>query len=261
MIIICMMIAFLSCIIGSVCGIGGGIIIKPLMDAMGMYNVVTINFMSCCTVLGMSAWNVGKTLINKEASIDFRKTTYLAFGAAVGGMSGKRLFAYISSFFAESDMVGGIQAGILLVATFATFLYTLGKDNIQSRHVKNSFVCVAMGFCLGNFGAFLGIGGGPFNIALLYHFFSMTSKMAAQNSLYIIVFSQTLSFVETLISEKLDLDISVLLLMMLGGILGSEFGGWINKKISEVFTTKLFLGIMIIIMLLNTYNIIKFLRG
>jgi len=128
MIIICMMIAFLSCIIGSVCGIGGGIIIKPLMDAMGMYNVVTINFMSCCTVLGMSAWNVGKTLINKEASIDFRKTTYLAFGAAVGGMSGKRLFAYISSFFAESDMVGGIQAGILLVATFATFLYTLEKE-------------------------------------------------------------------------------------------------------------------------------------
>ncbi|MEI3183290.1 MAG: sulfite exporter TauE/SafE family protein [Lachnospiraceae bacterium] len=37
--------------------------------------------------------------------------------------------------------------------------------------------------------SFLGIGGGPINLVVLLYFFSMDTKAAAQNSLYIILFS------------------------------------------------------------------------
>ncbi|MCD8330303.1 MAG: sulfite exporter TauE/SafE family protein, partial [Lachnospiraceae bacterium] len=50
----------------------------------------------------------------------------------------------------------------------------------------------------GFLGAFLGIGGGPFNVAALTYFFSMDMKTAAQNSLYIIVFSQATGIAELL---------------------------------------------------------------
>ena len=47
--------------------------------------------------------------------------------------------------------------------------------------------------------AFLGIGGGPINLAILSFCFSMDSKTAALNSLYIILFSQAASFINTLV--------------------------------------------------------------
>ena len=47
--------------------------------------------------------------------------------------------------------------------------------------------------------------------------------------------------------------------MILFGIIGSEFGRRINKKINDKQATYLFEGAMILIMCINIYNIIKFL--
>ncbi|MFR9254508.1 MAG: hypothetical protein ACLVJ6_02695 [Merdibacter sp.] len=44
------LISFGASIIGAICGIGGGIIIKPVMDAFGALDVSIINFLSGCTV-------------------------------------------------------------------------------------------------------------------------------------------------------------------------------------------------------------------
>ena len=49
--------------------------------------------------------------------------------------------------------------------------------------------------------AFLGIGGGPLNIAILYYFFSMPPKVIVKNSLFIILFSQAASFMTTIITH------------------------------------------------------------
>ena len=50
--------------------------------------------------------------------------------------------------------------------------------------------------------SFLGIGGGPINLVVLFYFFSMETKTAAQNSLYIILFSQITSLLTTLITHS-----------------------------------------------------------
>ena len=46
-----------------------------------------------------------------------------------------------------------------------------------------------MSITLGILSSFLGIGGGPINLVVLFFFFSMDTKTAAQNSLYTILFS------------------------------------------------------------------------
>ena len=38
-------VCFFSSIIGAICGIGGGVIIKPVLDALGVFPVSTINFL------------------------------------------------------------------------------------------------------------------------------------------------------------------------------------------------------------------------
>ena len=44
MYILFFIISFSASIIGAICGIGGGIIIKPVMDAFGVLDVSIINF-------------------------------------------------------------------------------------------------------------------------------------------------------------------------------------------------------------------------
>ena len=43
-------VCFLASIVGAICGIGGGVIIKPLLDALKILDVSQISFLSGCTV-------------------------------------------------------------------------------------------------------------------------------------------------------------------------------------------------------------------
>ena len=60
--ILVLCIAFGASIVGAICGIGGGVIIKPLLDAFGIAGVAEISFLSGCTVLSMSCYSVVKAL-------------------------------------------------------------------------------------------------------------------------------------------------------------------------------------------------------
>lgn len=259
--IICFLVSFIACTLGKICGMGGGVIIKPVLDALSVAGVSAINFISGSTVIGMSCWSVGKSLVRKDSAIDLKVSTPLAIGAAIGGIIGKVLFGRITSLFSNPDTVGGIQASVLFVAVLGTMIYTIRKDALTSYHVKNPFLCILIGFALGMLGSFLGIGGGPFNVAVLYFFFSMTTKVAAQNSLYIILISQTAGMLKTFASHNVpEVSIPLLLGMIAFGVAGSELGGRLNKKLSEEKTTKLFEASMILVMGICIYNVFNYFR-
>lgn len=254
------LVAFAACIIGKICGMGGGVIIKPLLDAWGVMSVATINFLSGCTVIGMSCWSVGKSACSRDSQLDWRVTTPLAIGAAAGGLAGRQLFSMAAAQFPNADTAGGVQAALLLFATFATLVYTMNKDHLRKLRVENSTACVFIGLLLGMLGSFLGIGGGPFNVAVLYFFFSMDTKTAAQNSLYIILISQSVGMLKTVLSGSVP-PVSAMLLagMVAFGVLGSELGGRLNRRLSERGVTCLFEGAMVLVMGINIYNIVRFL--
>ena len=155
---ICYLITFLACIIGTICGMGGGIIIKPVLDATGLMSVSTITFLSGCTVIAMAAWSIGKNLLKGESELDVRTTGVLAVSAAAGGLLGKQLYALTAGLFANRNTAGGVQAALLLAATFATLIYTLRKDRLSSRHISSPWANLIIGLLLGLLGAFLGIG-------------------------------------------------------------------------------------------------------
>ncbi len=94
---------------------------------------------------------------------------------------------------------------------------------------------------------------------VLYYFFSMDTKTAAQNSLYIILFSQLTSFLMTLFTRTVpEVNPAVLLLMVLGGLLGGVTGRKINRRIQARMVERLFIGLMAAIVLICVYNIIQF---
>lgn len=258
MYILFFLISFLASIIGAICGIGGGIIIKPVMDAFGVLDVSVINFLSGCTVLSMTTYSVCKSFVAKDSSVNMKLGTPLAIGAAIGGLLGKELFSYVASLFESANTAGAVQAFILLLITLGTLIYTIQKDKIHTHQVTHILVCVLIGLVLGCFSSFLGIGGGPINLVVLYYFFTMKTKEAAQNSLYIILFSQGASLISNLISGVQSFDVLLLVGMIFCGILGGIFGRKINKKIDEKMVDKLFIGLMIVIICINIYNIFHY---
>ena len=254
-----LIVSFLASIIGAICGIGGGVIIKPVLDFCGLASVSTISFLSGCTVLSMSAYSVAKNLSSGENNVDMKTGTPLALGGAVGGILGKQLFSAVKALFANPNAVGAIQAACLALLTLGTFIYTVYKNRIRTKQIQSVAVCVGIGLALGLLSSFLGIGGGPFNLVILFYFFSMDTKTAAQNSLYIILFSQVTSLLTTLVTRTVPtFEWSALLLMITGGIGGGIVGRKINRKLDNNAVDKLFMGLMAVIILVSIYNTVRY---
>ena len=257
--IIFAVVSFSASVVGAICGIGGGVLIKPLLDAFGVLSVASISFLSGCTVLSMSCYSVCKAKLSGESLVDVKTGTPLAVGAAIGGVAGKMMFQFLSNLSPDKDQVGAIQAVCLLLITFGTLLYTIKKDKIHTHHVVNPLACILIGLVLGICSSCLGIGGGPINLVVLFYFFSMDTKTAAQNSLYIILFSQITSLINTLVTRTVpEFSLILLVLMVACGILGGVAGRIVNKKIAAETVNKLFIGLMVIIMLICVYNIYQF---
>lgn len=49
-----LIISFMASVLGAICGIGGGVLMKPILDSLGLMEVSTVSFLSGCTVLSMS---------------------------------------------------------------------------------------------------------------------------------------------------------------------------------------------------------------
>ncbi len=258
-ILFCMVTLF-ACVLGTICGMGGGVIIKPVLDAAHVMSVSSVNFISGIVVIGMTIWSIGKAVLKKESVLQIDITAYLAISAAIGGLLGKNLFQIVAACFENPDTAAGIQGICLFLATLATLIYTLNKGRIQSKQVSSVFHRVLIGFVLGVFGAFLGIGGGPFNVAVLCYFFSMPTKVATQNSLLIILFSQMASTAKAAISQGIaNVPIGLLIIMVVVGICGSEIGRQLNKRMENQHATWCLEGAMILIMGISLWNIYQYL--
>ena len=254
-------VAFLSSIVGAICGIGGGVVIKPVLDMLQMGAPATINFLSGCTVLSMSLYSVGKSLRAGDSKVEMSTGTPLAIGAALGGVVGKELFSAVKDFYGGSPMVGGVQAVALGIITLGTLLYTVNKAKIRTHKTSNKVFCGVIGLLLGVMSSFLGIGGGPINLVVLGFCFSMDTKTAAANSLYIILFSQVASLIATLISGVPEFRIIALAMMVAGGIGGGIVGRALNKKMDNRAVDKLFIGLMVLIVGICIYNAVRAFAG
>lgn len=244
--------------IGSLVGAGGGVIIKPVMDMLGLLPVATVSFLSGCTVLAMSVASLIRTR-NNGIKLELRTSTPLAIGAAVGGIVGKWLFEQARHSTCHPETLGVVQAVCLTVITFLVFLYVCNKDRLPSRNTESVPTALLIGLVLGVISSFLGIGGGTSNIAVLFFFFSMDAKTAAKNSIYIILFSQVASILMAVVDGTVPpFHWSQLLCMAAGGVGGALLGAAISPKISTRNVEQMLKILLVVILCINAYNVLQF---
>ena len=254
--IIYFLIAISATTAGAIAGLSGGIIIRPVLDVLGDFNAQTISILSSITVLSMSVVSAGKQIMQK-AKIDYSIVMPLALGAAIGGITGQRILAAVIIALEAGGVVTVIQNSVLLVLTVLVFIYMKNREKIRSLQLSGIPLSLLMGLGMGIISAFLGIGGGPFNVALLVLLFSMNIKVAAICSIVIIFFAQlaNVSLFAVTIGFR-AVDLSMLPPMVLGAIAGGFFGAVLNKKLSEKAVENCYYTLLIIVIGITCTNII-----
>ena len=168
------LIVLFACTLGAISGLGGGIIIKPLMDALGGFSAATVNDMASITILTMTIVSIIKARKNAR-SIDWRIVTFFAIGSMIGGVLGQLVLKDFIAATNDSQVII-VQSVCQILIVLLIMLHEIFKERLPHYHVKSVPFMTAIGVILGTIAAFLSIGGGIFNRPILVILLSMTSN-------------------------------------------------------------------------------------
>lgn len=232
-------VALFTSIIGSITGVGSGILMKPVLDLFSMQSVEVINLLSSITVFAMSFSAIVKEMKDK-VEINYKTVYYLSVGSILGGIFGKKVFEHLRTAYLKYLSI--TQSAVFSFLMLCIIIYILNSKKIKSYKIEKQFVIFITGLILGVVSAFLGIGGGPLNVVLLIFLFSMSNKEASINSIFIIFFSQIASLIYGFIfHSRVNIQILMLFFTVFGGIVGGIAGRYLIVFFSEKLLKILFI--------------------
>ena len=256
-IIIYSIIVLCATMIGAITGLGGGIIIKPAFDFVGIDTTSMISVYSTVAVFTMCLVSIYK---RSKQGFHVQKQIALgpAFGSIIGGKIGDVIFLQAVDSWG-SQAVSATQSVILFLLIGGIILFTINKERIRTLEVTNLVAIVTIGLTVGIISVYLGIGGGPLNIALLVYFFSMKAKDAAAYSILMIFFAQIIKMGTVIRDfEKYNNVSLVILAIAIFAVLGGWIGTKIQSKLTHEAVEKLYLALMSILVLMTAFNVFKF---
>lgn len=249
--------ALIATMAGSITGMGGGVIMKPVMDLMGDYDAATIGVLSSVTVFVMSI--VACLRQQKDrGGIKVISLVVLGIGSILGGLAGQFMFEATVKAAANDSMVKIIQNSVLCFLIAIIFFYMIFKSKIPSLNLKNPVFYGLTGAFLGIASSFLGIGGGPINVAILMFLFGLDIKTATFSSVITILAAQIskLSMAAVTTNFFSGMTLIVLPFMAIAAVVGAFVGSLIKKKISGGAVAVCFNVMQLVIMGICITNII-----
>lgn len=238
--------------IGAISGMGGGVIIKPVLDLVGVHQVAEISFYAAVAVFVMSMVSTYRQVKN-GVKIEWRFAAWVSLGAVIGGFVGTRLLDWFILRLPHEGYAQMIQIILTIITLLFAFFYTkYNQPKWLLQHVGWYLLC---GFILGSLASLLGIGGGPINVSLLMMLFSLQMKEATVYSICTIFFSQLAKLVSIGVTSGFAIfDLRLLYFIVpaaiMGGLLGAKLSGILSgDKVTVVFQT-----VILFVLLINIYN-------
>ncbi|KAF1295641.1 hypothetical protein BAU15_03620 [Enterococcus sp. JM4C] len=238
--------------VGAISGMGGGVIIKPLLDLIGAHSVAAISFYSSVAVFTMSIVSTARQM-KQGASLKFNLVLWISVGAILGGILGSIAFEGLYQLLPSESHVQLVQ--IILTIITLVFAFCATKFHWRSFNLHHWLWYLFCGLVLGFFASLLGIGGGPINVALLMLFFAMPIKQATIYSICTIFFSQlsklvTITFTTGFARYDMTMLFVIIPAAILGGLLGAKFSHVLTeKKVALVFQL-----VILLVLAINIYN-------
>lgn len=241
-----------SCIIGAIIGLGGGVIIRPILDAIGYHNVLNIAFLTSVAVIIMAMVSTGKKIAD-GVKIDLLTAALTSLGALIGGTLGNLLLEYLVYTFDAENNVQMVQT-IATIITLLLAIYYTRRDDLRYE-VKAKVLFPVIGIVLGLLAVFLGIGGGPINVPVFMIMFGLSVKIATAYSIVVIFFSHLSRLVTMGFTEGFGyFDLPYLWAIVPAAIIGGVVGAMISRRLTDETVRKMFMVVMSILVLMNVYN-------
>ncbi|PLX29076.1 MAG: sulfite exporter TauE/SafE family protein [Clostridiales bacterium] len=240
--------------LGAIAGLGGGVIIKPVLDALGQYDLGSIGILSSATVFSMAIVSLLRAIWSK-AELKGKCVALISLGSILGGVIGKALFRLVTINDSWHATIGIFQSMVLALLMTVVMLLVNNKKDTREVNLTHPMHILMTGLILGMISAFLGIGGGPLNVAILSLFFGMKPKESVIHSILIIFFSQGAGLVQVAFTNGFSMyQLDMLLYMIPGGILGGVIGSVFSSRVSNKWISCVFNATLVMIICLNFFN-------
>ena len=228
-------------------GVGGGFLTTPLLIFYGIPPAVAVAS-SATQVTGASV--SGALSYWARKGIDFRMGWVLVAGGVLGSLSGSFVFRALQKM-GQIDIAISI-AYVLLLGSVGAMMFSEAVQSLHAartgkrqptrpRHNKliaalpfrwrfyrsglylSPFAPLAIGFTTGILTVILGVGGGFIIVPALIYLLSMPASVVVGTSLFQILFvTAATTMVHSVQSKSVDIVLAALLL--LGGVIGAQFG-------------------------------------
>lgn len=224
-------LGFVAGILGSMVGLGGGIIVVPVLTFFGFPPTLSASNSLFAALSNATASTIS---YSKQKRIDY------AIGLKLGLLSipGTILGALISTD--SSPVIFKILFGILLVAS-SIYIYLRKKIETSKSRTgsKIMILTIVASFFAGIISSFFGIGGGIVFVPLMVIGLSMTMKIAAPTSQFILLFASLSGVIVHSILGHPDFAQSGLLAVgaFAGGILGARISIGIKERYLQIIVS------------------------
>ena len=218
-------------------GIGGGMILIPILMLLGI-DIKTAIGISIVQMVFSSFF--GSYLNHKKGSLILGEGIWVGVGGFVGGSIG----AYVSDLVPEK-ILQYLFLGLLFFALYRIFSSKVS----ESGEVKtlSSVVLFIVGFIIGIFAISLGVGGSILLTPILAGFLHYPIKKAVSAGLFFVAFSSVAGLFMKLSTGTIDLEKG--LYVAFASLVGVFIGIWLKEKVSSK-QHKLYLLIMYAVALL-----------
>ena len=258
-IILYALIVIIATVAGSSTGLGGGVVIKPMFDLIGNLSTATVNFYSSLAVFTMSVVSVFRQ-IKRGFSFNMKVLLSISTGAIVGWFLGQWLLIEFVRLV-NPTYTKIIQSIMLCIMLISVLIYSLNKKHIRTFHICNLLVILLLGLFLGTFSVFLGIGGGPINVALTMILFSFQMREAAVYSVGIIFFAQLMKLSTVFIGSgkyQIKFNLLIMIVVIFAAIIGGFVGTIINRRASDKNLDRIYNWMIIVLIGITIFNAIRF---
>ncbi len=228
---------FLAGFVGSLFGLGGGIILVPaltLIFGMPMTEAVGTSLM-------------GVVAVSTAAAIDFLKS----------GRADLELGLTLETLTALGALSGGLLAAVIaarslyilfgIVCLYAAFNMIRPRNRLseseESTYPGNKLIGLGLSFAAGNISGLLGVGGGIMKVPLLNLVMGVPLKIATATSSYMIGITAATASIIYLVRG--DVDLYKAAVIILGIFFGSRLGASISYRINVLTLRLLFVAILL----------------
>ncbi|MER0238240.1 sulfite exporter TauE/SafE family protein [Fulvimarina sp. MAC8] len=238
-------------------GVGGGFLITPLLI---FYNIPPAIAVATGANQVVASSFSGALAHYKRGTVDLKLGTMLLLGGALGSLVGVWLFGLLRSI-GQLDLavsllyvvfLGGI-GGLMLNESVRSMLknrrggsgasdlrrpgqhsWILGlplKMRFPSSRLYISIIpVIGLGFFIGILAAIMGVGGGFVMVPAMIYLLRVPTNVVIGTSLYQIMFTAAVTTVLQAATNQ-TIDIVLAFLLMIGGVVGAQFGAEAGRKL------------------------------